>query len=201
LLPSNGTYDLSEITLTYYPLENISIIFNFSGIQSLPEEFIGNLTIQQDHQILITFLDCELGSYFSQTNINGTSYGICKPCGIGTYLLDPNPFPSNQGPCKQCNFDLFDDCSKGYLALKKGIWRMNATADIVLACGYVDACPGGMNITNFVNYTCGEGYQGNLCNDCPEGHGKFGTEPKCYECKKDSIYYLKFIGVLLAQGL
>ena len=210
IVAEHGIYELSSIRASYYPIQNISIAINFLGIKALPFEFLNTLVLDAslltnsyNRQVInatLLFVDCPMGYFFSPTDIEGVSYGTCTPCVNETYLLDLHPFPNNRGPCIPCDHNINGGCIQAYLDLKLGIWRMNATSDILLMCNYPDACPGGMNTTNFTNYTCSLNYSGNLCNDCPLGQGKFGSEGECYDCQKDAFYYLKFIGVLFGQA-
>jgi hypothetical protein len=150
----------------------------------------------------LNFTDCPIGFYFSKLQFQGIPYGICIPCYNGTFLIEPTPFQRTiLGPCDQCDYELCNTCGQAYLHVKPGVWRFNATADILMICPAGFSCPGGdpYNNTNFSSYACAENYLGNLCNKCAPGFGKFGTQAECFDCNQNWTYYAILVGTVVFQ--
>ncbi|CAD8071052.1 unnamed protein product [Paramecium sonneborni] len=131
--------------------------------------------------VFLNLIQCEIGEEWENKS--------CLRCPIGSYSLD------NFSPCQQCITQI-EQCPGGSeLIVKQGYWRANKSTDSIEYCQLsFGQCLGGSD-----EFTCSQGYNGALCNDC-DYYGKHWNHSytrswggSCTYCENDVFNIFKII--------
>eukprot|EP00752_Nemacystus_decipiens_P007772 g6941.t1 len=85
------------------------------------------------------------------------------------------------------------------LPIKEGYWRASLDSLIIHECFIKDACKGGSDVVDVVEY-CNDGYAGPQCAVCASGYAG-GVGSACHECTdsfKAGAYFVAFFVLILA---
>lgn len=105
--------------------------------------------------------------------------------------------------CEKCPPNAF--CPGGEEIIPNpGFWRMNADSKLIFLCWQKMACPDQQNILeqnngknqNELFFHCGEGYWGNLCNNCDAGWTR--NYEGCQDCSKGWYFFFFAIQMMLS---
>jgi len=195
---SQGFYNVSDFKWNYRVGKSLQITFKSSAIKSYSTLPVSTLTITPSVKVQATFRDCGMGEY----NVISGSLKTCSECPSGFWQTSLSTSASS---CTSCDLDSTICRGGSNVGPRYGYWRLNSTADLVLACPREESCLGNSDSSSIETLdptgACAEGYEGNLCYQCEDGWGRGGSGA-CVNCEKNSAfsYFLLFIMIALQVG-
>ena len=113
---------------------------------------------------------------------------------------------SSNDECEKCPLNAF--CPGGAEIIPyPGFWRMNEDSNLIFLCWQKMACPN-QNVSSLEEgegkgtnqaesfFHCGEGYWGNLCNNCDPGWTK--DYEGCQDCSKGGYFFIFALQMMLS---
>ena len=193
-----GIYTIGNFKFSYKAGGSIKLVFTSTAIPSFSPVPVPSLTITPSISTEVTFRACQLGEF---TVVN-SGYSTCQECPNGFWNLRPT---STTSTCTNCDTSSTICRGGNNVGPRRGYWRLNETADLILKCPATEACIGNSDaaandasIALDTTGSCAEGYQGNLCSNCITGWAK-GTSGECVDCTKNVMSYVLFILLLGLQ--
>ena len=193
----NGIFTVKDFTFYYTESSSINVTYNTTAIPTFSESPVQGLIIKPLINVRVNFRACELGEF--STNENG--FTICQKCPTGFWNLQATPTSA----CTACDTSSTICRGGNEVGPRKGYWRLNETANLVIQCPVTNACPGNSDaaandptIPLDITGSCNYGYKGNLCNNCIHSWAK-GTTGECVNCHSSVLSYFIFVVVVCLQ--
>jgi len=150
-----------------------------------------NANSLQSYNFTVEFILCEIGDVFNNKS------KTCDTCPSGSYSLD-NPY-ANNAFCRQCPSTM--TCLGGSkIAIEAGYWRYDTNKTNMVRCEENSICKGGLvDQVYHPHGLCAFPNEGQMCNECPSKHAKFGSSNVCVNCEQDVRYHIKAICFFVLQ--
>ena len=176
-------------------VETSNTLYNFLVVYS------GNNDYQNLNKSFNIFIQkCGRGEIFNENR--------CIACEENFYSLEPDPeylsrvYLNRTLECDTCPG--YAECPGGDKIIpNNGYWRLNENSSTIVKCYPPESCPyqsSWVTQTNYsIDFECGTGYAGNLCQNCAEGFGYYHTG--CFSCWDGgyhyALFFFKFVFIIL----